>query len=269
LQQGSAVTINGVVYCGGHSILRDSVVQYNPVSEEWTELSRPPVRGFAMASFNDQLVLAGCDAKIRAWDDGSREWLCPYPPMRTEHGLAAAVGYHNYLIVACGFQHKQEVDVLDSSSGTWFTGQQVPMGGHAMSSVVVDDRWYLSSFGGWKDETEHIFWAHLPTLTTSATSAQTTIDSIWYELPMPPVVQPSLLALQGHLLVVGGGEGYIKEIYRYDTETSQWRECGQLPVGMGAHCCALLPSGELMVAGGVTGNTRAISKRTWTGKIQS
>ena len=153
------------------------------------------------------------------------------------------------------------MEVLDSSSGIWYNAQSVPVGGHFMSSVVVGDCWYLSSFGGWKDKREHIFLVHLPTLICSATSAHTNTASIWHELPTHPLEQPTLLALQGHLLLVGGWN-YKQEIHRFEPETRQWRECGQLPVRMYAPCYAVLPSGDLMV----TGDTVAYS---WIGNINS
>ena len=134
-----------------------------------------------------------------------------------------------------------------------------------MSSVVVGDCWYLSLLEkGWWRKKEQIFWAHLPTLTSSATSAHTSTASIWHELPTPPVEKPTLLALQGHLLLVGG-LGCKQEIYYYNPETSHWRECGQLPVGMYAPCCAGLASGDLMVVGGVTADTGNLSNRMWIG----
>ena len=259
-----------MVYCGGTDPLSNTVIQYNPESGEWSELPRPPVMGFAMTLLNGQLVLAGGigdDARITVWDSGRSKWVHSYPPMPTGRSKSAAVGYQNYLIVACGYTGRSEVEVLDSSSGRWYSAQPVPVGGYEMSSVVVGDRWYLSSFGRWKDGKKHIFWAHLPTLTSSATSAHTTTEHIWYELPTPPVAGPTLLALQGHLLLVGGGE-YVQEIHRYDQETRQWRVCGQLPVAMVAQCCAVLPSGDLMVAGGGIGDTYATSKRMWIAKIQ-
>jgi hypothetical protein len=40
---------------------------------------------------------------------------------------------------------------------------------------------------------------------------------IWRELPIPPVYNPTLLAFQEYLLLVGGG-GYVKEIYCFDNE---------------------------------------------------
>ena len=213
-------------------------------------------------------ILAGGwgDARITVWDSGRSEWVHPYPPMSTRRGLSAAVGYQKYLIVACGLLYRSDVEVLDSSSGRWYSAQPVLVGGQCMSSVVIGDCWHLSSYWGWKDGNGHIFWAHLPTLTSSATSAYSTTEHIWHELPTPPVAQPTLLALQGHLLLVGG-LGYPQEIHRYDKEAREWRVCGQLPVGMAGPCCAVLPSGDLMVAGGVTGDTKTLSKRLWLANI--
>ena len=260
-----------MVYCGGDDSSSNTIIQYNPESGDWSELPRPIVKAFAMTSLNGQLVLAGGSgyggaAKIRLWDSGRSKWVHPHPPMLTGRSQSAAVGYQNYLIVACGYEYMSEVEVLDSSSGRWYSAQSVPVGGHRMSSVVVGDCWYLSSFEGWDDKKEHIFWTHLPTLTSSATSAHTTTEHIWHELPTPPVARPTLLALQGHLLLAGGEE-YVQDTHRYDHHTRQWRVCGQLPVGMQAPCCALLPSGDLMVVGGVTGDTMKLSKRLWTAKI--
>ena len=258
-----------MVYCGGTDLDAIVVIQYNSESGDWSELPRPPVKGFAITSHNGQLVLAGGwvgDARITVWDRRHSKWVHPYPPMPTGRCGSAALGYQNYLIVACGYDYRSEVEVLDSSSGRWYSAQPVPMGGHRMSSVVVGGHWYLSSFGRWKDGKKHIFWAHLPTLTSSATSAHTTTEHIWHELPTPPVVGPTLLALQGHLLLVGGVR-YEQEIHRYDQETRQWRVCGELPVGMAAPCYAVLPSGDLMVAGGWTGDTKKLSKRMWIARI--
>ena len=264
------VLLNGMVYVGGSDGADCIVLQYSPESGEWSKLPKAPVHGFAMTSLNGQLVLVGNhggnDDRITVWDSGRGEWAHPYPPMPTGRSMSAAVGYQNYLIVACGFKYMDSVEVLDSSSGRWYSAQPLPVGGHKMSSVVVGDRWYLSSFS-WKDDQRHIFCAHLPTLISSATSAaHANAASIWQELPTPPVGGPTLLALQGHLLLVGGG-GCVQELHRYDPEARQWRECGQLPVGMAGPSCAVLPSGELMVAGGLVKGI-GYSYQMWLGKIE-
>ena len=267
------VLLNGMVYVGdvGHGMAWADcqVMEYSPESGEWSKLPRAPVYGFAMTSLNGQLVLIGGigdSDRITVWDSGRGEWAHPYPPLPTGRSLSAAVGYQNYLIVACGFIDIDTVEVLDSSSGRWYSAQPLPLGGHVMSSVVVGDHWYVASFT-WKDNKTHIFCAHLPTLISSATSAaHDNAAFIWQELPTPPVDKPTLLALQGHLLLVGGW-GCVQELRRYDPEARQWRECGQLPVGMDGLSCAVLPSGELMVAGGEVKGGSSYSKQMWLGKI--
>ena len=262
----SSVVIDRLVYCGGNDPYSDDVIQFSPDNDDWSELPTPPVSGFAMTSLNGQLVLAGGenDSRIRVWDSSwsHNEWVHPYPLMSTGRGLAAVVGYQKYLIVACGFPYRSDVDVLDSSSGSWYNAQPVPVKGRHMSSVVIGDCWYLSSYGGWEDGEEHIYWVYLPTLISSITSAHSTTEHVWHELPTSPVTWPTLLALKGHLLLVGG-QDYSQEIYRYDKETTKWRVCGQLPVGMRAPCCAVLPSGDLMVAGGLTADNRELSNKMW------
>ena len=270
------VLLNGMVYVGdvggGSASAECQVVEYSPESGEWSKLPRAPEWCFAMTSLNDQLVLTGSgsgdDDRITVWNSGRGGWAHPHPPMPTGRSLSAAVGYQNYLIVACGYSHRDTVEVLDSSSCRWYSAQPLPVGGHIMSSVVVGDRWYVSSFGCWKDRKPHIFCAHLPTLISSATSAaHANAASIWQELPTPPVGSPTLLALQGHLLLVGG-KGCVQELRRYDPEARQWRECGQLPVGMAGPSCAVLPSGELMVAGGKVKGGSSYSKQMWLGRIE-
>ena len=97
------------------------------------QVYRPPgLHGFAMTSLNGQLVLVGNHGgdmkRITVWDSHS-EWVHPYPPMPTGRSMSAAVRYQNYLIVACGFVKRDIVEVLDSSSGRWYSAQPVPVGG--------------------------------------------------------------------------------------------------------------------------------------------
>ena len=266
------VIINGVVYVGGGGYISSDVLEYHPGSGEWSKLPRPLVGDFAMASLNGQLVLVGGgggEGKIlRVWDGARGGWAQPYPAMPSGRSSSAAVGYQHYLIVACGYKNGEvdTVEVLDGSSHRWYSAQPVPMGGLGMSSVVIGDHWYLSSFL-WNDKKSHIFTAHLPTLVSSAVSAaRTNSASIWQELPTPPVVDPTLLALQNHLLLVGGGR-LEHDLHHYDPLAKKYSQCGQLPVGMHGPSCAVLPSGELMVAGGKVGYI-ACSQQVWIGSIE-
>ena len=189
--------------------------------------------------------------------------------MPTERSNPAAVGYQHYLIVACGYKNGgvDTVEVLDGSSHRWYSAQPVPMGGRVMSSVVIGDHWYLSS-NDWNENKPHIFTAHLPTLVSSAVStARTNSASIWQELPTPPVRDPTLLALQNHLLLVGGG-GLEHDLHHYDPLAKKYSQCGQLPVGMFGPSCAVLPSGELIVVGGDVEGIDGRSQQVWIGSIK-
>ena len=270
------VIINGVVYVGGGWDVINDVLEYHPGSGEWSKLPTPPVRSFAMASLNGQLVLVGGDGDgegkiLIVWEGARGGWAQPYPAMPTGRSRSAAVGYQHYLIVACGYKNGRvdTVEVLDGSSHRWYSAQPVPMGGHMMSSVVIGDgdHWYLSS-NQWNDIKSHIFTAHLPTLVSSAvSSARTNSASIWQELPTPPVHDPTLLALQNHLLLVGGG-GLEHDLHHYDPLAKKYSQCGQLPVGMRGPSCAVLPSGELMVVGGVVEGISGCSQLVWIGSIE-
>ena len=134
-----------------------------------------------------------------------------------------------------------------------------------MTSVVVGEYLYISS-NAWSDRKSHVFSAHLPTLISNATSSaasrnQSKATGIWQECGYP-----TLLALQGHLLLAGG-EGNKTELYRYEEEGLQWNECGEPPVGMWAHSCAVLLSGELFVAGGMAKGV-CFSQQVWVGSLQ-
>ena len=171
------IIINDVVYVGGG----DVVLEYHPGRGDWSKLPKPHLGGFVVASLHGRLIIVGGSGGskiLRVWDGAESKWAQSYPAMPTGRSGSAAVGYQHYLIVACGSSWKygggvDAVEVLDGSSHRWYSAQPVPMGGYAMSSVIIGNHWYLSS-SQWNDGNPHIFTAHLPTLVSSAMSPATT-----------------------------------------------------------------------------------------------
>ena len=102
------------------------MLEYHPGRGEWSELPRPHVLGFAMASLNAQLVLVGGIVGgevmkiLRVWEGARGGWDQTYPAMPTRRWVSAAVAYQHYLIVACGNNNGRvdTVEVLDGSSHT-------------------------------------------------------------------------------------------------------------------------------------------------------
>ena len=266
------VALKGEVYINGQAREDNNeyiVMRYESSSGEWSQLPKSTVRCFAMASVKDQLLLAGGlggSTAIQLWDSEGHRWNTQhYPRMPTDRAWSAAVGYQQYLIVACGVSNKDTVEVLDCSTHQWYSAQPVPVGGTRMTAVIISDYVYISSYV-WRDGQPHVFSAHLPTLISNATH-NTTTGPTWQELPSPPVYGPTLLALQNHLLLVGGlGEG--KELYRYEAEGKKWSKCGELPVGMSVPSCAVLPSGELLMAGGEVEGVGEWSQQVWVGSLE-
>ena len=244
------------------------IMQYEPSRGEWSQLPKSTERRFAMASVKDQLLLAGGEGgstAIQLWESEGHCWNTQhYSRMPTGRGQSAAVGYQHYLIVACG-DYKDTVEVLDCSTHQWYSAQPVPMGGDLMTAVIISDHVYISSYY-WSDYQPHMFSTHLPTLISNATHTTTT-GPTWQELPSPPVDGATLLALQNHLLLVGG-LGRRKELYRYESEERKWSKCGELPVTMYAPSCAVLPSGELLVAGGNVEGVGRCSNQVWVGSLE-
>ena len=267
--------MKGELYIGGGDAREDKngyiVMRYDPSSGEWSQLpiAKSTVRYFAMASVKDQLLLAGGErdsTAIQLWDSEGHRWNTQhYPRMPTGRSWSAAVGYQHYLIVVCGYLYKATVEVLDCSTHQWYSAQPVPVGGYVMTAVIISDYVYISSYY-WSYSRPHVLSAHLPTLISNATHT-TAAGPIWQELPSLPVREPTLLALQNHLLLVGG-KGVRKELYRYVTDKKTWSKCGELPVGMYAPSCAVLPSGELLLAGGEVEGVGMYSKQVWVGSLE-
>ena len=277
------IVFNGEVYIGGGDASgseknereknESTVLKYDKMGECF-ELPKSALPFFALASVSGQLLLVGGardSDTILSWESKNKRWMSDNNlSLRTGTTSPAAVGYQKYLIVACGAPYKNTVEILDCSTRQSYRAEKLPMGGHFMTSVVVGEYLYISSYA-WSDRKSHVFSAHLPTLISNATSSaasrnRSKATGVWQKLPPPPIGYPTLLALQGHLLLAGG-EGNRTELYRYEEEGLQWNECGELPVGMWAHSCAVLPSGELFVAGGMAKGVR-FSQQVWVGSLQ-
>ena len=274
VQYAHTVLLNKQAYIGGGLAEEGSnqyiVMKYDPTSGKWSQLPKSNASYFAMASVSDRLVLAGGGGNstdVQVLDSENHCWKTHhYPKMPTARPSPAAVSYSHYLIVACGLPYKNTVEVLDCSTRQWHNAESLPKGGNRATAVIISDYIYISSYV-WVDDQPHIFSAHLPMLLMNAINHTTTSESpVWQELPTPPVHEPTPLALQNHLLLIGGKEKN-KELYIYLPDSKEWRACGQLPVGMHGPSCTELPSCELLVAGGIVEGDREYSQEVWIGSL--
>ena len=273
------IVIEGKVYVGGQAGGGEDkyIVQvYNPEGDEWNQLPRCPVHWYGLTAVNNQLVLAGgedsddkASNQIRVWD--GRSWTTPYPPMPTARYSATAVGYQQFLVVAGGADSKNDdctvVEILDTVTKKWHTATLLPVGCHQLTSAVVGDTLYLLDgfLGG--SPNKRVFGISLPTLTSHATTKWKFLSGVpaptWERLPDTPLNLSTAVFVNNSLLAVGGWDDSNKHssaIHLYNSQTKKWLKVGDLPAKRSMCTCTALPSGELLVLGGIDDKSKKSNK---------
>ena len=254
-----SVMAQGRVYVGGGIADKgedDHTVMVYEQGAGWRTLPRYQYMQFAMAVLQDQLTLVGgCESsfwkvtnQIAVWD--SRQWTYPYPPMPTPRLKSAVVTYIKWLVVAGGyggFELLTAVEIMDSTNKQWFTTTPLPVRCRSMTSAIVAEECYF--MGGFTDQVpnKQVFHVSISAVTSKVTPVQ------WHTLPDTPLALSAALALRGSLLAVGGrhsSEYSCSAIHLYQPGSGQWVKVGDLPTARDACSCTLLPSGEILVAGG-------------------
>ena len=250
-----SVTMDTVVYIADS----DSGVihRYDLQTKEWTELPEYHYWNFTMVELTHQLVLVGgydmstCKKsnKVAVYSTLQRNWKQPYPPMNTPRHYPAVSTYHQRLVVAGGcdanYTDLATVEILDTSTphNRWLSATSLPVSCSLMSAAIVNGALYL--LGGTLGK--QVLSVSLPALTqTDKPPAQ------WRTLPDIPLKYSTAIAAHGSLLSVGGNHGgrTSSAIHIYDQKRNAWNKVGDLPTERQACACCLLPSGEILVAGG-------------------
>ncbi len=268
-----AVVLNGKVYVGGGGAARDEdrfIIQvYSPESDGWRRLPECPVRLFAMAIVNQQLVVVGgrshndqAQSTVLVWDVTSQGWTTPYPNMPTARVWAAAVSYQQFLVVAGGYDQSgsdlNTVNILNSSTKQWITAAPLPAACYRLSPALVGDTPYLlGGLSGGDIPSKQMFSTSISALISHATSSSRAPPPNWY-VTNTKLTRSAAVSLNNSLLAVGGKDDNRKEssaIYHYNPQSKQWTKVGDVPSALSHFACTALTSGdsELMVLGGGEG----------------
>jgi len=177
-------------------------------------------------------------------------WKQSYPPMNTPRYDPAVSTYHQHLSGGCRWAwwwwpiyswdtgHLCPPLILSVVSAT-----PLPVSCHLMSAAITHGTLYLlgGSLG------KQVLSVSLSALTqTDKPPAQ------WRTLPNTPLEYSTAIAVHGSLLAVGGSHSGQRSsaIHVYDQEKNAWNKVGDLPTERTYCACCLLPSGEILVAGG-------------------
>ena len=257
------VMVEEKLYIRGVTYSDHTVWQYE--SDQWVRLEHYQWRYFAMAAVKKKLTLVGgwdpspwrVTNEIAVWERKgvSHQWTHPYPPMRTPRHSPAVATHNQWLVVAGGRDgdgvypnELAAVDLLNTDTRQWLSTTPLPVKCSHVTTAIVQDELYL--VGGTLTTTLVV---SLPDLvsTDSANTAKS-----WRTLLAPPLERSAAITLHGALLAVGGCHGNTSStaIHAYQPATNNWKQVGELPTARSECACTLLPSGELLVAGGYDSN---------------
>ena len=250
-----------------------TVYQYHPPTDQWVPLPQYECVWFAMATLINKLTLVGgfntstplykVTNQIAVWDtEGiSRGWTHPYPPMPTPRHSPAVATHDKRLVVAGGRDGDllATVEVLDTTSRQWLSTSPLPVKCSYMTSAIVNQELYL--LGG--TLTTDTLVVSLPEITRSSVNSATTNRSAqWRKLPTPPLKRSAAITVHGSVVAIGGHHGNTSStaIHVYQPATNNWKKVGDLPSPRERCTSTLLPSGEILVAGGFDSNGKLTSR---------
>ena len=263
-----SVVIGDTVYvCGGGVVGndRDLCTVMKLEQDQWTKLPEYTAKWFAMTSLANRLVLVGGrylrnkkpTNQLAVFESG--EWTHPYPPMNIARSSSTAVSFNNHIIVAGGIDDKgrtSSVEVLDVASRRWYIAQSLPNPRSSLKSTLIGNTLFL--MGGWdhtvSSQTKTVHHADLDELIANALSNMDT-PTLWQTLQEVPLEWSAPLSIGRSLLVVGGRDDSVNpssSIHLYQPDTRRWVKVGDLPTARHSCTCSVLPSGEVIVAGGQT-----------------
>ena len=281
-----SVVVGDTVYVGGGGGSgtgndHDMCTVMKLEQDQWTKLPEYTAKWFALTSLANRLVLVGGlyprnykrTDQLAVFESG--EWTQPYPPMNIARSSCAAISFNNHIIVAGGVYDKvrvsSSVELLDVTSEIWYIAQSLPNPRSSLKSTIIENTLYLMGghaydrlLGNTGRSTKTVHYVDLNELIAKAHSNLDT-PTLWQTLQEVPLVGSVPLSIGRSLLAVGGRDDRQKNlslsIYFYQPDTRKWVKVGgDLPNERYNCTCSVLPSGEIIVAGGQTQSSTCIQR---------
>ena len=272
---GEAIVVGKVVYvkCGGE------VFKYSITEDSWSTLPETPVVYFSIVYLRQKIILVGGQLRsnnqvtgdIHEFDEASQQWVrsTSIPPMPTaRQGISAVSWTSPTALIVCGAsdesgQPMNVVEVYHSRTSQWHAVSPLPFPRNWMSPTVIHNVLYL--VGGYETEyaissTKTVLSASIPQLLESCLQPPRTPPVQWQRLSIPdtPNHWSTAASLGGCLLVLGGNArpnisvgSKVSSVNAYCPSSSSWVLVGELPQPLARYITATLPTGELLVTGGV------------------
>ena len=266
------VVLERSVYVGGGWAGVDDeyyIQVFNMKTQNWSRLPRYRYKYFAMTVINHHLTLVGgrggggweVTNQLAVYEPSSQHWTFPYNPMPTPRYRPAVLMYDIWLLVAGGRDARltdlATVELFNTSTNQWLAASSLPTPCELLTSAIVDNYGYLVT------HSKQVFRASLPDIVSQTVNQSTSKSpALWCRLPDTPLSCSTAISLRGYLLAVGGSHDNSTrtDIHLYQPESEQWTKVGELP-NVRQYCtCVVLPSGEVLVAGGEESSVELTSR---------
>ena len=275
MSRGSAVSHDKMAYFNPDA----STAVYQFEEDQWTAVqwgSECPHYYSALTVVNEQLTTVGgrhvpwggedpTNSLASLTGEGKdRKWVEHFPRMPTSRSSLAAVCRGTSLIAAGGRGGRRRlrtVEVMDTESLQWTLVNPLPHPMYGASIAVSQEKVYL--LGGYDQNGRTLSVFTCSTLQTQPLDAQLEKPANqmtpWHQVADAPHYSSTAVCVGEVLLAIGGGSAAGEKtsaIAAYNPTSDSWEDIGHMTTPRSRPLVALLPSNELIVAGGYGGYTK-------------
>ena len=267
--RGAAVSHGKMAYFNSGS--STSVYSYDSQGQLWQELPDCHSKYSALVMAANKLTTVG--GRDQQWrptnslasltgEGKDSKWAELFPRMPTARYDLAAVCRGRNVIAAGGIdggdRRLSTVEILDTDLRQWSSAASLPHPVRSASITVCGDLLYLLGGANQNGLT-------LSVVTSSITDLlhqqQETANqpAVWRRAADAPYYVSTAVSVGGQLLVIGGFDEARKNtsaIVAYDPTSDSWQDMGHMTTPRHWPLVALLPSNELIVAGGFGGEKK-------------
>ena len=260
--RGAAVSHGNVVYFNSDS--STAVYCYESQQQLWRQLPDCPSRDSALVMADNKLTtIGGRDQYGRptnslaslTGEGKDRKWVELFPRMPTAcYDLAAVCKGRNVIAAGgCdGVRRVTTVEILDTELRQWASAASLP---HPMSSASITVREDLLYLLGGCDQNGQTLSVLTSSITDLLHQQQETANqpTVWRQAADAPYYASTAVSVGGQLLAIGGEDEHDEDtsaIVAYDPTSDSWRDMGHMATPRSWPLVAVLPSNQLIAAGG-------------------
>ena len=245
---------------------------YESQQQQWRRLPDCPSKYSAQVMIEGRLTTVGGRAYGRpptnslaslTGEDEDSKWVELFPRMPTARYHLAAVCRGRNVIAAGGYGDGSmivsAVEILDTELRQWSSAASLPHPMTLASITVCEDLLYL--LGGYDQNSRRTLSVLTSSITDLLHQQQETANqpAVWRCTADAPYYGSTAVSVGGQLLAIGGCDEHGKNtsaIVGYDPTTDSWQDMGHMATPRSLTLVAVLPSNQLIAAGGIGGETK-------------